>query len=461
MKRTLGLWMVIALAGPAFSQAPAAKKLELRPAAAAAPALKYQLLPTISDLQPGNAVQIYYRAMLPEIFSHRRQKDIDDKYLKWMKLPLQELPREEMAWLLTYRPLLECDSAARREQCDWEMVGRLRREGLATQMSDMQSMRELGRLLQFRARLEIADGKHDQALRTLQTSLAQARHLGQSPTLISGLIGVAGTGLAFVALEEFIESPGSPNLYWALTALPRPFIDFHQGMQGEKLMVRSIFGQAAGPETVLPAEALQKLLTEMIVIQGAMNVEQARQHIVAETGRLYPEARKALLAAGMKAEELDKLSQIQVVARHAQRRYEEAMDDLTKWTYHPAYWEVRPKLQQMEKSLKERDQLLPGLGAGELIGAVSKAFSANMRTERRIAALRVVEAIRMHAAVGDGKLPAKLANITIVPVPVDPWTGKEFDYRLKGDTATLTGLAPPGEEPTHSNFVQYELTLKK
>jgi hypothetical protein len=449
MKRTLSLCFLLALARPAAAQAPAAKKLELRPAAAPVPALKYQLLPTIADLQPGNAVQIYYRAMLPDVFSHRREKDIDEKMTKWAKLPLRDLPREEMAWLLTYRPLLECDSAARREQCDWEMVARLKRDGLATPMSDLQSMRELGRLLQFRARLEIADGKHEQALRTLQTALAQARHVGQCPTLISGLVGVASASMAFVPLEEFIESPGAPNLYWALTALPRPFIDFHQGMQGEKVMVGTCF------ELPTPA-ALPDLLIDIIAAKENINAEQARKLIAAEVARLFPEARKALLAAGMKAEELDKLTPIRVVARQALYRYEEAMDDMAKWTYLPAYWEVRPKLQQLEKSLKERGQLLPGLSPAELVGAVGKAYSATMRTERRIAALRVVEAIRMH-----GKLPAKLADITLVPVPVDPWTGKEFDYRLKGDTAMLTGPAPAGEEPTATNYLQYELTMKK
>jgi hypothetical protein len=81
--------------------------------------------------------------------------------------------------------------------------------------------------------------------------------------------------------------------------------------------------------------------------------------------------------------------------------------------------------------------------------------------DRQIAALRCVEAIRLYAAAHDGKLPAKLADITEVPVPVDPVNGKEFDYKLKEGKATLYGPPPGDDMPTPANVVNYELTIKK
>ena len=42
------------------------------------------------------------------------------------------------------------------------------------------------------------------------------------------------------------------------------------------------------------------------------------------------------------------------------------------------------------------------------------------RTERRIALLRAVEAIRMHAAGHGGMPPTSLAEVNVVPVPGDP-----------------------------------------
>ena len=65
----------------------------------------------------------------------------------------------------------------------------------------------------------------------------------------------------------------------------------------------------------------------------------------------------------------------------------------------------------------------------------------NRRPELEEQARRVVEAIRMHAAV-NGKLPATLAEVSIVPVPNDPLTAQPFQYSLNGGTATSQS-APP------------------
>ena len=80
--------------------------------------------------------------------------------------------------------------------------------------------------------------------------------------------------------------------------------------------------------------------------------------------------------------------------------------------------------------------------------------------ERRLAALRTIETIRMFAASHDGKLPAALGDIKEVPVPADPLTGTNFEYQMTGDKATLTAPAPFGLEPQICKF-QYELTMKR
>jgi hypothetical protein len=46
-----------------------------------------------------------------------------------------------------------------------------------------------------------------------------------------------------------------------------------------------------------------------------------------------------------------------------------------------------------------------------------------------------------------------------VPVPLDPITGRAFEYKAMGNKATLYG-PPPGKEPPHANnIVYYELTI--
>src|SRR5688572_32546570 len=63
-----------------------------------------------------------------------------------------------------------------------------------------------------------------------------------------------------------------------------------------------------------------------------------------------------------------------------------------------------------------RSTLFPYTTLFRSLPAVEKVYEAHARTARRIAALRVVEAIRLHAAV-EGKLPKALADVKVVPVP--------------------------------------------
>ncbi len=81
------------------------------------------------------------------------------------------------------------------------------------------------------------------------------------------------------------------------------------------------------------------------------------------------------------------------------------------------------------------------------------------RLEQRIALLRNVEALRMHAAEHKSAFPAQLADVS-VPLPGDPVTGKPFLYELRGKTAHLRGTPPKGMEANRFFRVHYELTLK-
>ena len=99
----------------------------------------------------------------------------------------------------------------------------------------MQETSALCRLLVMRTRLEIAEGRIDSAIHWLQTGLALGRHVGQhASTLIQSLISAAITTQMAVPLEDLIQAPGAPNLYWAVANLPRPFLDIGSALDGEK-----------------------------------------------------------------------------------------------------------------------------------------------------------------------------------------------------------------------------------
>ena len=93
----------------------------------------------------------------------------------------------------------------------------------------------------------------------------------------------------------------------------------------------------------------------------------------------------------------------------------------------------------------------PNRGDGlfaDLLPSVVIHRRAQARIEQRIALLRCIETIRMHAADHDGKPPEKLDALA-VPLPVDPFMGKPFGYRVEGAIVKLSGTGK-----------QYEIRLK-
>ena len=85
---------------------------------------------------------------------------------------------------------------------------------------------------------------------------------------------------------------------------------------------------------------------------------------------------------------------------------------------------------------------------------------AQTRLEQRIALLRVIESLRLHAALHDNKLPTSMAELS-PRAPEDPFTGKPFLYELTGEVAHLRGSAPPDRQSEASFNVHYEVTIRK
>ena len=78
------------------------------------------------------------------------------------------------------------------------------------------------------------------------------------------------------------------------------------------------------------------------------------------------------------------------------------------------------------------------------------------RLERRIGLLRLVEALRIHAAAHAGKLPEALSQVTEVPIPDDPATGHPFEYRRDGASAVI----PTPPDDLKSPIPTYRITVR-
>jgi hypothetical protein len=219
-----------------FSVVPAKARtaeLTLFPAKAPEPAKKYHLLPTADEQTDSDALPLYRKAIesLPADYGK-------DKVSQWRSVPLKELPIEQVkATLEKLSPSLQLlRQAGLSKECSWPAVDPVLASNELTE--DLSKYRELAFVLAMQARLEIAQGRYDQAVATLRTGFVMAKHLGQAPTLIQGLVGVAIGALMCRQLEEIIQAPDAPSLYLALQSLPRPLIDLNKQIELESAFLK-------------------------------------------------------------------------------------------------------------------------------------------------------------------------------------------------------------------------------
>jgi len=293
-------------------------------------------MPKAEEQSDADAVPLYEKA-IKSLTEKINTKQIS----QWLKTPLDELPRRQVqATLQQQKPALQLlEQAAKYKRCNWPPFQP------GTFPDNLSEYRSLAYLLSLQARLQLVQGRYDQAVHTIQTGLAMAGNVGEAPNLTQGLVGVAIAALMCRQLEMFVQCSDAPNLYHALAALPKSPVD----------------------------------LTKTIEL------------------------------------EIENLKNYNFLLRR-----------------------------QFEKQLQP---------AHERVRMIMK------RLNRNVAALQCVEALRLYAAAGDGKLPKELSSITEVPVPNDPINQKPFVYNCTGSNAVLEAPAPKGA--TEREAIRYELKLKE
>jgi hypothetical protein len=285
-----------------------------------------------------------------------------------------------------------------------------------------------------------------------------ARHLGEHPTLVGNLEGFAIARTAIGPLEEMLEQPGCPNLYWALTNLPIPLVSLEKGIRGERDIFLGMFRDLDENAPMSPDQLkrfvarLDRLIAGGNPIKPGEGVRawlDARNH---DEGKLRS-ARQRLAEYGIPEPRLLSFPADQLLLLDEKREYEVRRDDIFKLMNLPM-WQALP----LAASMRPGNE--PTLFLEACLGGLHGVHGAQARLDRRIALLRHVEALRLYAAEHDGALPANLSQIT-VPLPADPFTGAVFGYEVDGGTAHLRGNPPAGEEKDPAFNIHYEVTLRK
>jgi hypothetical protein len=436
-------------------------RMTVTPAKAPVPALKYHLLPEVRDLKSGNAAIYYHRANTGEWWGSQSNRQEVAKLDETLDQPWQKSLAAKYDMLANSWPVKELSVAARCETCDWQMLERVRADGPLTAVPDLMSMRNLGKLNAARARSAIHRGDFETAIHSLQSGFALSKHVGEAPVLINAFVGSSIANGTLDRVQELIQQPGAPNLYWALTDLPGPLLDLRRPLQSERLMLDSLFPEVrqalrTPKATPLPGPQLTRRLQHQFALLGARSDPMS---LMLQIVKGYPAAKDFLLQQGRKADEIDALPVTQVVLMHQLAQYEIWSDETNKLSNLP-YWEARPRWRalQRESAAKIKEH-----GTAAILEAFFRPtdaiFTARVRTEQRIAILRCVEAIRLHAATHENRLPESLEVMRATPIPVDPMTGKAFGYRVQNDLAILEAAAQTGDDAEPGMALRIEIQL--
>jgi hypothetical protein len=446
-------------------------RLNMQPMPAPTPALKYLLLPEVGELNPGNPAHGYVRCFAEQQNFFFNKQSVSDR-IRYQTMPLKDLPKE---MLRNYggSALRHADWSARLDNPDWQILRRVQHEGIDLVIPELEPLRALGAALQVRFRAEVADRRYDDAVRSAKTLLAFARHLGMSPALAANLVGLSVANLALDTLEEMVQQPGCPNLYWALTDLPDPLVDLRKGLQGDHLLVanqlRPLRNDLAMTESELEefvsalsgrmgfareqaGQAPWNLRTQLAArVKNPDRVQAARARLI-EVGCAAAGAGKfAPAQVILETSRVTTFPPAQVILLDEKREWDLRRDEAVK-ILALAPWQIDSLPGGATK--RSRDCLFT-----DLLPQVMTNRRQQARLEQRIGLLRLVEAVRMYAAAHDGKLPPTPADIGL-PLPNDPFTGKAFAYKVEGGAAHLAGGAPRDEQRNHPYNVWYQVTMR-
>jgi hypothetical protein len=414
------------------------------------PALKYLLLPEARDIGAGNQIPAFYKCFMEQNYLYHNKEAIDQRE-EWLKAPLNDLV--EVKALIGYggSSTRQADLAARLESVDWGILSQLKTEGIFLLLPDVQQLRALAQVLKVKLRGEIARKDFETAIHTAQTMLALARSFESHPTLIGQLVGIAIASLTIDTLEEFVQQPNAPNLFWAIADLPNPFISLRHGMEGERSWLVKELDVLGKHEPLTDAEVMT-ILTKLNPLVEALKKKTALEWFKSQTmdADLLKSATERLIQLGFPKGNLAKFSKLQLVMADDFTRYLVIRDEEMKWT--------NVRLSQIPH---DAFATKPSTGLfAELPPAMVKVKQAQARIQQRIDTLRIEEAIRAYAAKNDRKLPASLNEVKL-PLPTDPVSGKDYLYELK-DGKAIIRVTPPADrvkEPVWNRVL--EISIQK
>ncbi len=470
-----GEWLDTTLPGYSISQ----RQVNLTPQAEAKPALSIALIPNEFDLIDGNAAVQYMQAIafaeqssaLEAMREFRRKSEREaeeagkdwtqaEPYV-WLETVPSNLPIDRVQKYLSYSSWQAryLDEALKRRDCNFDRNIRAVENPIGFFLSEIQGIREVSRHQSMRFRLAIAEDRPQDAIHIFAQQLAMGYHLDQEEFIVSNLVGIAcatyGTRDAFYLSENV----SSPNLYWAIAALPQPLVSMRSALALEREFAFLQFKQLREVDAVpRPASYWKRFLAtlaEQAVDLSDLGLElpagfetPAGQALLVAAA--YPGAKLFLVEElDMAPDAVEALPVTQVVFLAMRRLHEQLRDEIFKVQYLPSSQRAQLSPEVALDVAKSKYGWISAL-SDLFLPAINAAVSARDRLQQQLALLQTIESIRDHMATHDGKLPEQLSELRL-PAPNDPVTLQPFEYVFEAGRAKLSGAVV--------SHIKYELDL--
>ncbi len=470
------------MVSPAFSKdkpqaaeaKPEPKVIKIYAAAEPDPALRYRFWPAHELRRQGNPMPFISRAILLSVQANQGpnvQQEFIQKYEQFSEASLDELPADEVREFLQKYGGAALRELARAENLfdldyDLRLDEMSASELIETVLPEIQESRALARLLYLRARLAIAQQRWDDFVHDVRLGFRLAECTGRgNDFLIGRLVCYAICGVMMNAVEEAIQQPGCPNLYWALASMPETRLsEIRDSLEFETVLLARLFRDVRTlPDTEIGEQAARIKLLDLVEEAGqlfgsfhGMDVEATAQMIAGfYVVTMADPSREMLAATDAWGDKAYALSSSEAVLRAMQLKFDRIRDSWAKWSLlPPEMWRDYKDEAEMNLKLDNRTDVIE-IMVSHLAPASDAARRASRRMVQNRNMLLTIEAIRMHAAV-HGQLPESIDKLRPVPAWTDGLAFKPFGY-TRTSPSTATFLQEPRYGRDQESTMQIQL----
>jgi hypothetical protein len=324
---------------------------------------------------------------------------------------------------------------------DFDTVVRLQdlngKEALELRLEEMSVARAVARILVIDIRLAVAESRYDDAVKSLQAGFKLAEVVEKSwpGTLVPYLVSNAIVPMMLDRVQEMMQQPDCPNLYWALATLPNQFGDIREVLLNEDQFIRKIAEYWKElPEKQASPEAWRERFSEVfsrVVADYSNEAWQSEELLKVQAGvcvLLYAEPSRSFLKdSGWAYDTVEAMSDSEAVLRATYAQLDQKLRQASRWNLLPSEIMIQPQYSQLLGNAKPDGASFASFVYWLFAPTSQTIKRVGLRTETLKNRLITIAALQAWANENPGKeFPSDLSGLFPLPAWPDAYTRDNF-----------------------------------